>query len=526
MPHLATRQSTSGGGAAPRGAGSALKRSRSLWKVRPLLIDEELPIFVEGRDDLALLAYDDGEFARWMQGVATGRESAAGAAPYPLIVQDPELRTILEIRGPSEDARGADAGGQARAGRAGDGPEAIAVPGVRVLPPEEQPDLMLERGEAPPVIQLRTGLADEAELGSADGVMPSGVAAPGVSTAAPLPPQLERDPPYSRYVQPTPDELELAIEYDLDEDDEAWLARYNAEARRAKSRVARRPLAGEWMEHLMDRMEKEYTARVQRQPERWLLVPGLEPDAPPRVALPPVHELFDVERCLATPGINHYEPIIRRVYEHWRAKREARALPLIQRLWYEAPWHRAARDEAAGALSAEGAAAAHAPAELPFAESGAPSALAHVRRRKLDPLETRARFEDIRRDLEALRTLAERVHRREKLKIAELDLFRREHAARLARRAEGGARARGARKRVRLAASPPRLHGPQALARSGGRARRAAGARQGLAADPAAVAALAAARRASAEPPDSSSGPGTDAESGQALARRRRRGGR
>lgn len=196
-----TRQSTSGGGTAPRGAGSALKRSRSLWKVRPLLIDEELPIFVEGRDDLALLAYDDGEFARWMQGVATGRESSAGAAPYPLIVQDPELRTILEIRGPSEDARGADAGGQARAGRAGDGPEAIAVPGVRVLPPEEQPDLMLERGEAPPVIQLRTGLADEAELGSADGVMPSGVAAPGVSTAAPLPPQLERDPPYSRYVQ-------------------------------------------------------------------------------------------------------------------------------------------------------------------------------------------------------------------------------------------------------------------------------------------------------------------------------------
>lgn len=144
--------------------------------------------------------------------------------------------------------------------------------------------------------------------------------------------------------QPTPDDLELTIEYDLDEDDEAWLEKYNAEARRAKSRAARRPLAGEWMEHLMDRMEKEYAAQVQRHPERWLLLPASEPDAPARVALPPISELFDIERCLATPGINHYEPVIRRVYEYWRTKREARALPLIQRLWYEPPWHRTTAD--------------------------------------------------------------------------------------------------------------------------------------------------------------------------------------
>lgn len=32
-------------------------------------------------------------------------------------------------------------------------------------------------------------------------------------------------------VQPTPDDLDLAVEYDLDEDDEEWLEQYNTEVR-------------------------------------------------------------------------------------------------------------------------------------------------------------------------------------------------------------------------------------------------------------------------------------------------------
>jgi methylphosphotriester-DNA--protein-cysteine methyltransferase len=35
------------------------------------------------------------------------------------------------------------------------------------------------------------------------------------------------------------------------------------QAKRAKSRKARRTLGEEWMEHLIDRMEKEYTAELQ-----------------------------------------------------------------------------------------------------------------------------------------------------------------------------------------------------------------------------------------------------------------------
>lgn len=54
-----------------------------------------------------------------------------------------------------------------------------------------------------------------------------------------LPPRLASLPPYRRPGRPCP------------------------QAKRAKSRSARRLLGEEWMEHLIDRMEKEYTAELQ-----------------------------------------------------------------------------------------------------------------------------------------------------------------------------------------------------------------------------------------------------------------------
>ncbi|KFM26242.1 Soluble inorganic pyrophosphatase 2 [Auxenochlorella protothecoides] len=360
---------TASGSSAPRrGLGRAhsgtpgLKRSRSLWKTRPLIIDEKLPVFVEGVDSLALLAYDNGDFYRWQKEVEAGVASAADAAPYPLIVQDSDFRTLLEIRpgggnGCEEAGSGAGAAGAAAPGCGRPGPRpgsGIAVPRATLLPPALQPDVMLLAGEGPPIVEHRMGGEDatpgpasEAKGGRGDGGSGSASPPPAAAAAAALPPQLQRDPPYTRYVQPTPDELELAIEYDLDEEDEEWLEAHNAEARRARSRVARRTLAGEWMEHLIDRMEKEYTAELQRHPELWTLTPDPDrPDAPPSVGLPPIARIFPVERCLAVPGINHYEPVIRRVYEYWQRKHEARGAPLIQRLWYEPPWHRRRAAEA------------------------------------------------------------------------------------------------------------------------------------------------------------------------------------
>ncbi|KAL6776376.1 hypothetical protein ACKKBG_A20895 [Auxenochlorella protothecoides x Auxenochlorella symbiontica] len=491
---------TASGSSAPRrGLGRAhsgtpgLKRSRSLWKTRPLIIDEKLPVFVEGVDSLALLAYDNGDFYRWQKEVEAGVASAADAAPYPLIVQDSDFRTLLEIRpgggnGCEEAGSGAGAAGAAAPGCGRPGPRpgsGIAVPRATLLPPALQPDVMLLAGEGPPIVEHRMGGEDatpgpasEAKGGRGDGGSGSASPPPAAAAAAALPPQLQRDPPYTRYVQPTPDELELAIEYDLDEEDEEWLEAHNAEARRARSRVARRTLAGEWMEHLIDRMEKEYTAELQRHPELWTLTPDPDrPDAPPSVGLPPIARIFPVERCLAVPGINHYEPVIRRVYEYWQRKHEARGAPLIQRLWYEPPWHRRRAAEAVGGDAAEGEegeaggeAAAH-----PFAESGAPSALARVRRRRLDPGEARERFAAMRRDLEAARTLADRVRKREKLKGLELELFRREHAARHAAAAAafaggggglaagGGAGGRRQRRDALSAAAAP-LYAPATLA--------------------------------------------------------------
>lgn len=92
------------------------------------------------------------------------------------------------------------------------------------------------------------------------------------------------------------------------------------------------------------------------------------------------------------PGINHYESVIRAVYQYWRAKHQRAGRPLIQRLWYEPPWDRrkAARlASAAGEDGVEGDGG-------PFAAQDSPVALAGIRKRRMDPEEVKARFQEIR----------------------------------------------------------------------------------------------------------------------------------
>lgn len=178
--------------------------------------DEKLPVFVEGVDSLALLAYDNGDFYRWQKEVEAGVASAADAAPYPLIVQDSDFRTLLEIRpgggnGCEEAGSGAGAAGAAAPGCGRPGPRpgsGIAVPRATLLPPALQPDVMLLAGEGPPIVEHRMGGEDatpgpasEAKGGRGDGGSGSASPPPAAAAAAALPPQLQRDPPYTRYVQ-------------------------------------------------------------------------------------------------------------------------------------------------------------------------------------------------------------------------------------------------------------------------------------------------------------------------------------
>ena len=94
------------------------------------------------------------------------------------------------------------------------------------------------------------------------------------------------------------------------------------------------------------------------------------------------------------PGINHYENVIEAVYCYWRAKHERAGRPLIQRLWYEPPWDRrkAAQRLASNAADGEGGGSEGGP----FYAQDSPAALAGIRKRRMDPEEVKARFQEMR----------------------------------------------------------------------------------------------------------------------------------
>ncbi len=89
--------------------------------------------------------------------------------PYPLVVQDRDLRTLLEIKPAEQDP--VSELRQVPAGEAAD--EGIIVPTVRVLPPVEQPDLLV-RDQEPPVARSAAYASSGAarcggDLGGGDG---------------------------------------------------------------------------------------------------------------------------------------------------------------------------------------------------------------------------------------------------------------------------------------------------------------------------------------------------------------------
>lgn len=424
------RTSTSPVAPAPTTTGG-MKRVRSSWRLRPLIVDEKLRVFVEGRDENELLMFDNGDFWAWLRECEAGKADPTEGLPYPLVVQDEELRTVLEIKEPALETTAAAAAAPAAAKAAkrakGSEPGGITVPTWRVLPENDRPDVLLRAMDPRDVPVVHRNPGGESPAPDIVGRSPAAVAAAAAWSSAQA--ALASDPPYIRYVQPTPDDQDLAIEYDLDEEDEEWLAEYNKGAKKTgtKARSSKRPVGEEWLEHLMDRMEKEYTAELQRNPEKWVLGAGggtnIGDDAAPEVSLPPIEEIFPLEKCLQVQGINHYESVIRAVYGYWKEKHRRAGRPLIPRLWYEPPWDRkaAARRLAAAGEDGDGV----------FAGHDSPLALAGIRKRRMEASEVRSRFESIRRDLEAARTLADQVRKREKLKRREAQLLKEEWAARM-----------------------------------------------------------------------------------------------
>ena len=418
----------------------ALKRVKMFnAKVRPLPVDEKMMVFMADKDDdISIHKFDNGEFWRWLQDCESGKADPLEAGPYPLVIQDSDLRHVLEIKYPSERALrqmnfnqiGGNSSNSTKAKKnkrkqgdvdQGDEPShGIKVPGWKKLGSREWPENALI-DEKIPIVVRNPG-------GDAESCHPS-----HMST------NLNQDhsaneQAYMRYMQPTPDDLDQAIEYDLDEEDETWLEKYNG------SKSAHSKLKEEWMEHLMDRMEKEYTLELQKHPEKWITAKkeesndlntlgeniasqkGLAGTLPPPVILPSIPEIFPLSKCLKVRGLSAEERVVKDVYNYWKKKHQKSGRPLIQRLWYEPPWHRKATDVTA-AKAAEG--------EDVFSGYDVPSTLSRIRKRKMNSAEVQSRFDCIRRDLEMVRTIADLVRRREKLKKQEATLMNLEWASRM-----------------------------------------------------------------------------------------------
>lgn len=124
--------------------------------------------------------------------------------PYPLVVQDKELRTLLEIK-PAAEAGPGQPGGELRAAAAqaaaaaaaavaGDEGPAIIVPTVRTLPAGEQPDLLV-REQEPPVVQRMQDAEGPDVAGTSAAARAASDAWRSAKRAVAL------DPPYIRYVQ-------------------------------------------------------------------------------------------------------------------------------------------------------------------------------------------------------------------------------------------------------------------------------------------------------------------------------------
>lgn len=404
-------------------AGVALpvKRVKSLWKVRPLPVDEKLKVFIEGRDD-GCAKYDGGDFYQWLEDCAMGRADPMEAGAYPLVIQDPDLRHVLEIKNPSDAALETisaqyDTKIKRTRKKRQSHPKAdlsgIQVPSWRRLDGNDWPEAILRCQQIPLLARNHGGDAVRKAPERAMNQMDDDI-----------------EPAYMRYMQPTPDDLDQAIEYDVDEEDEKWLEKYNAK---------RLVLKEEWMEHLMDRMEKEYTLELQKHPEKWILkmeqddesgqgcakgdgtVNGVVGALPPPLILPPISEMFPLSKCLEARGLNLDEAIVRDVYNYWKKKHQRSGRPLIQRLWYEPPWHRKATDTTAKTADTEDV----------FAGYDVPSTLSRIRKRKMNDAEVQLRFDCMRRDLEMVRTIADLVRRREKLKKQETTLLKAEWASRM-----------------------------------------------------------------------------------------------
>ena len=135
-----------------------------------------------------------------------------------------------------------------------------------------------------------------------------------IEETAPRSPGCHFARPYSRYISRTEDEVEMAlgnsrVVYDMDSEDEQWLAQVNAERASARGTRTRPLIAEETLERLMDKLEKD--AYLYQRQER---IAELDPND------------VAAESCMGMAT----QEVIKVVYGYWVEKRTRKGMPLVR----------------------------------------------------------------------------------------------------------------------------------------------------------------------------------------------------
>ncbi|KAL0045735.1 hypothetical protein WJX82_003086 [Trebouxia sp. C0006] len=215
---------------------------------------------------------------------------------------------------------------------------------------------------------------------------------------------------YIRYVVPTPDDEEATVEYNLDEEDEEWLQHHC----QGKAKMSE-----DEMEQLMDALEKMHHTELQKHPERWANLIGSPLPAKDGkgkgkassdgLQLPDVDTVLPLQTAMQ--GLSSQPAAaVKAVYVHWCQKRQYSERPLLQRLWYEPPWHRLTVAGSKGKAKTEG----ESEDDVPFMAQEERRPLRARKTMQLQDVDSKLR--DMRDDLEQVRILADQCRRREKLR--------------------------------------------------------------------------------------------------------------
>eukprot|EP00198_Chlamydomonas_reinhardtii_P004351 XP_001693687.1 predicted protein [Chlamydomonas reinhardtii] len=228
------------------------------------------------------------------------------------------------------------------------------------------------------------------------------------------------------------------VQYDMDEQDEKALAEMRkgagggaggssakgaAAAKAAAAAAAAAALDERTFEGLIGALELAHFNALQQRKELWqeTVKAGKVPKLPATERILP----FDT----AAAELREQQPLMpalpRALYNHWVKRRKQEGGPLLQYLWFEQPWKAICfRERDAGKVDEQG--------DMPFeATETKNSTRGGWNRLRIDKDEAYDRLQEVRNEFELLRTLADQVRKRERLKKQLHKLYRAEMASKL-----------------------------------------------------------------------------------------------